>query len=104
MIFKQVSPESCNQKEKEEVYKKKLYIGDSWFGSVRSVEAVAEAGDHAVMIVKTNHGRYPKAWLEEKMKDFPGGTWIVLQGKTKKGVYLLAIGYKYSKKRCFVLS
>ena len=62
MILKQFSPESCNKKEKEKEYKKKLYIGGSWFGSVRAVEAVAEAGDHhAIMIVKKNHGRYPKA-------------------------------------------
>ena len=39
------------------------------------------------------------------MAEFPGSTWIVLQGYTKK-VNLLTIGYKYNKKSImtFVLS
>ena len=67
---------------------------------------MALAGDHAIMVVKTNHARSPKAWLEEKMKDFPGGTWLTLEGRTQKNVDLLTIGYKYnsSKVLTFVLS
>ena len=49
------------------------------------------------MEIKTIHGRLPKAWLEEQMKEFPSGTWIVLEGKTYKGSNLLSIGYKYNK-------
>ena len=30
------------------------------------------------------------------MEDLPGGTWIVLEGRTKKEVDLLSIGYKYN--------
>ena len=32
-----------------------------------------------------------------KMKDFLGGTWIVIEGKTNKGANMLIIGYKYNK-------
>ena len=72
-------------------------MGDSWFGSVKAIEAVALAGHHGIFIIKMNHGRSPKKWLEEKMKDFPGGTWIVLEGQTKKHADLICIGYKCNK-------
>ena len=41
-------------------------------------------------------------WLEEQMKDFPGGTWIVLKGRTKKLIDLITIGYKYNKKKVLI--
>ena len=67
---------------------------------------MALAGDHAIMVVKTNHARFPKAWLDEHMKEFPGGTWLTLEGRTQKNVTLLTIRYKYnsSKVLTFVLS
>ena len=86
---------------------KRLYFGDSWFGSVKAVAAVAQAGHHACFIIKTGHSRSPKAWLEEKMKDFPGGTWITLEATpVKENVPLICIGYKYNKKKVltFVMS
>ena len=76
----------------------RLYIGDSWFGSVRAAEAVALAGEHAIFIVKTAFSRSPKKWLDKEMKDYPGGTWIVLKGTTKKDVYLVSLGYKYNSR------
>ena len=36
------------------------------------------------MIVKTAHTRLPKKFLEQKMADFPGGTWIVMEGRAEK--------------------
>ena len=33
------------------------------------------------------------------MLDYPGGTWIVLEGKTQKNLDLLCIGYKYNCKK-----
>ena len=81
---------------------KNIYLGDSWFGSVKAAEAVALSGNHAIFVVKMNHGRSPKAWLEEKMSNFPGGTWIVLQGQTRKHADLLCIGYKYNKSKVMV--
>jgi len=53
---------------------KRCYFGDSWFGSVKAATAVAQAGHHACFIINTSYSRSPKAWLEEKMKDYPGGT------------------------------
>ena len=77
----------------------KLYLGDSWFGSVKSVANVAMLGHHACMLVKTAHSRSPKKFLDETMKDFPGGTWITLEGRAQKeGIDLVCVGYKYNKK------
>lgn len=74
---------------------------------MKSACAAVESGDHAVLHVKTAHGRFPKKFLETEMKDMPGGCWVVMTGRaTKEGVDLVAVGYKYNKKKvlCFVLT
>ena len=76
---------------------KNLWMGDSWFGSVKTAVQVAEYGNF-IGIVKTAHSFYPKQWLEEKMKGWPGGSHLVLEG-TKDNIPLIAIGYKYNKKK-----
>ena len=83
-----------------------LFFGDSWFGSVKAASNVKVAGHHSCFLVKTGHSRSPKAFLKDKMKDFPGGAWITLEAKTEhEGVDRIYIGYKYKKKvLCFVLS
>jgi len=62
----------------------KLFLGDIWFGSMKSVANVALAGYHTCMLVKTAYSRSPKKFLDETMKDFPGGTWIILEGRAQK--------------------
>ena len=85
---------------------KRLVLGNSWFGSVKSAVEVASAGHHAVLVMNTEHSRFPNRVLQEKMKYFPGGTWTVMKGKcNRSGVELLAIGYKYNSKRfCFLFA
>ena len=62
--------------------------------------AAAEQGDHAIMCVKMGHGRFPKKFLEEEMKEMPGGCWVVMEGRAEReGVDLVALGYKYNKKK-----
>ncbi len=57
-------------------------------------------GFHYVGQVKTAHKHYPKAWLEEKMKDMGAGTWLCLKATTPGDeVPLIAVSYKYNKKR-----
>eukprot|EP00978_Attheya_sp_CCMP212_P010589 scaffold25751_cov57-Attheya_sp.AAC.2 len=76
------------------------YDGDSWFGSVKAAAAVGSLGDHACMIIKTGHTLSPKKWLDDTMKDFPGGTWIVLEGRANpEGQDLVCIGYTYNNKK-----
>jgi hypothetical protein len=70
-------------------------MGDAWFGSVKAATALAKKGCKAILQVKTGHGLYPKAFIEEALKDAPGGVWIVLES-THLNVPLVAIGYWYS--------
>ena len=44
---------SVNGEEEEKP--KRLYFGDSWFGSVKTSVAIGKAGHHAFMMVKTAH-------------------------------------------------
>ena len=77
-----------------------LILGDSWFGSVKTAAHVARSGHHCCFMVKTAHSRSPKSFLEEHMKNMPGGTWIVLEGRAEKeGVDLVSLGYKYNRKK-----
>jgi len=48
-----------------------------------------------MFFVKTGNSRSPKAFLEDKMEDYPGGAWITLEAKTEhEDVDLICIGYK----------
>ena len=76
----------------------RLFFGDSWFGSVKATVEVGKLGHHACFIIKNGHSKSPKAYLEDKMKHFPGGTWITMEA-TVDGVDLVSIGYKYNKKK-----
>lgn len=62
---------------------KRIYFGDSWFGSVKAAASMGNTGNHCMMAVKTAHGLYPKLFLEEKMKKVPGGKWMVME--TREG-------------------
>ena len=84
---------------------KRLFVGDSWFGSVKSAVEIAQNRHHCVLAVKTAHSRFPKKFMDNTMKNYPGGTWITMRGKCgRTGVELVAIGYKYNSKKvlCFV--
>jgi len=78
---------------------KRLYFGNSWFKSVKATTEVAQAGHHNCFILKTGHSRSSKAWLEEKMMDYPGGTLITLEATPleKKWVTHYAYSRLYTK-------
>jgi hypothetical protein len=46
--------------------------------------------------VKTAHKLFPKQFIEEVLKDAPGGMSLKLLS-TYQGVHLIAVGYKYNK-------
>ena len=90
--------------DEEEEIDQEIWLGDSWFGSVKTVTHLARNNKYAIMNIKTAQRRCPKAFLEQQMQDMPGGTWIVLEGRAvKEGVDLVSIRYKYNKK-CVSLS
>ena len=81
----------------------RLFTGDSWFGSVKCVANIKKMGCDAIMQVKTAHSRCPKEFLENEMKDMPGGTWITMEGRAEKEeVDLVCVGYKYNKSKVLV--
>ena len=83
-----------------------IVMGDAWFGSVRAVTQLAKRSMDSIFQVKSNHGLFPKDFIEEALKDGPGGTHIVLTAQDKFENDLVAIGYRYNSKvtLCFVMS
>ena len=77
---------------------KTVLMGDAWFGSVRAAATAVERNMEIVCQIKTNHGLFPKQYIEEALKDAPGGCHIVLEGKHPNGADLVAIGYRYNSK------
>ena len=75
-----------------------IIIGDAWFGSVRAAVEAADGGMQAMLQVKSNHGLYPQYYIQEHLKDSPGGTHIVLEGTYPRGHALVSIGYRYNLK------
>ena len=71
---------------------------DAWFGSVKTASEVSRRGHEAVFQVKQYHSLFPKAFIEETLKDAPGGVHIALEGKPQCEVTLIAVGYRYSRK------
>jgi hypothetical protein len=55
-------------------------------------------GHEGVFQVKQYHNLFPKDFIEDALKDAPGGVYIVLKGKTRDEVSLVAISYQYSRK------
>jgi hypothetical protein len=51
-----------------------------------------------VLQVKGNKGLYPKDFIEVNLKDALGGVSVVLTGIAPNGVWLIAVGYRYSVK------
>ena len=73
--------------------------GDAWFGSVKAAANLAQRGVECVLQVKTGHSLYPKKFIEDALKDAPGGVHMVLRGRHPNGHTLYAIGYCYSSKK-----
>ena len=114
--------------------KRLQFLGDSWFGSMLTAENLKllclledgefnaanswegyvigtssdsnyRGGHEGIFAVKTNHGWFPKKELETNMKDWPSGSYLVMETTAPdSGIELIAIGYKYNahKVLCFV--
>ena len=74
-----------------------VLIGDTWFGSIKAA-AVWKRNIDIVYQIKTNYGLFPKQFIEDKLKDASGGTYIVLEDKHLEGADLVVIGYRYNSK------
>jgi len=72
--------------------------GDAWFGSVRTANEVALRGHDGIFQIKQYHASFPKDYIEEALKEAPGGVHIFPEGMTQDEVKLIALGYRYSQK------
>ncbi len=76
-------------------------IGDAWFGSTRTVSELARKNFEGIFQIKQYASLFPKKFIEDALKDAPGGVKIVLEGIHPSGKKLIAIGYQY--RYCFVI-
>lgn len=105
-LCKSIGPRQLENTELSDFpFAKRIRVfGDSWFASVKTAVALWKLyGILFVGVVKTAHAKYPKAFLEDKMKDWPAGSHLVLESKIDD-VEVVAIGYKYNARKviCFV--
>ena len=76
---------------------KDIVKGYAWFGSVKYATKLGRRRRAGFLQVKSNHGLFPKIYIEAMLKNAPGGTHIVLKG-THDEIDLIALGYRYSSK------
>jgi hypothetical protein len=60
------------------------FYGDSWFASAKTANESKKLGHHFVGIVKIAHRNFPRVFLEQKMSNWPGGTYLVMKSKFGK--------------------
>jgi len=78
------------------------HLRDSWFGSVTTAIALRNLlpeKKSSITQIKTTHSRYPKKYLEETRKGWPGGSYLMLESSIE-GVKSFAVGYKFNKRKC----
>jgi hypothetical protein len=60
-----------------------------------------------IATIKSNSGFFPKKQLEEKMKQWPSGSYLVMEMTCPgSGICFYAIGYKYNARKvlCFIIT
>ena len=86
-----------DRQEAKEKSKREVFFGDSWFTSRRlCVAAKEELGHEYFGAMKTNHSGTPKEDVEKIMKDWPSGSYLVVECDE---LQLFMVGYKYSYKK-----
>jgi hypothetical protein len=73
--------------------------------SVVKIKTLCPQEKEAIFSVKTVHKLFPKQFIEETLKEEPGGSSIKLKAEVE-GIKLIAIGYKYNKRHTlhFIMS
>lgn len=74
----------------------RLVVGDSWFGSLKTAEALAKRGLHFLGVVKTAHSMFPKDKLSSLLKDSSRGEHVTMMAKLCERQYI-AVGWKRSR-------
>ena len=84
--------EQC-MKSRTHATSKAIFLGDSWFCNVPTVVNLKNRLDaHFIGVVKTDHKRYPKKWIESTIQDWTSGTHIDLESEEIDGQTLIPMG------------
>ena len=77
------------------------YFSDSWFSSVKTSEEAMSAGVNYCGPEKTGHKGFCLATLENLMKYWPGGSYLVMRSTSRVtcGRKILEIRYKYNSRK-----
>lgn len=92
----------CGSNEPErqkarEIKKREDWNGDSWFTSRRLCEGLKDLFGHEWFgALKTNHSGTPKEEIEKIMKDWPSGSYLVVECEE---LQLFMVGYKYNYRK-----
>jgi len=90
--------------QESETQMHQLYYGDSWFASVTCVaELWKHFNVHFLGVIKMNHARFPKQFIESSMKDWPAGSHIVLEGLTDDGIKCFQLATNTIPRRSCIL-
>ena len=76
-----------------------LIMVDAWFGSVKRTSEMSSRNFAGIIQVKSNSGLHPKSFVEEHLKNEPGGVHIFLKVVDPNGVTLIATGHHYSSRK-----
>jgi hypothetical protein len=76
--------EACDQPVDPQ--QKRGVKGDSWFGHVHLADNFVQQGIWAVLQIKTGHALYPAKFMEDSLKEAPGGCWITMKGNPPVGL------------------
>ena len=75
-----------------------ILIDDIWFSLVRVAIATLQWNIEAIYQIESNHSLYLKQFIKDTLKEAPGGTCIILEGKHLDSLELVAISYRYNSK------
>jgi hypothetical protein len=79
-----------------------VFLGDAWFSSIDlAILTKIQHNANYIGVVKTNHSRFPKKFLEDTMSGWPGGSYMNMTA-TVDGVKLYATGYKYCNRKALM--
>ena len=77
------------------------YFSDNWFSSVKTDEETMAKGVDYCGPANMSHKGFCLATFENLMKDWPGGSYLVMKitPRVPGSIPLLAIGYKYNSRK-----
>ena len=73
-------------------------MGGTQFSSVKAATSTVERDVEVAYQIKSNHGLFPKQFIEDSLKDALGDFDVTLEGKHSSRAHLVAIGCQHNLK------